>query len=164
MNYSDFSFYPFIGKMAYGCYNGNMITEYSAGAVIFYREGEMISYLLLQYRHHRWDFPRGHLEAGEDEQEAARREIYEETHLDQLTYVPGFKIVTPWSYRRAGDAEKHEKVVTNFLAESRTKHVVLDEENLGFQWVTYEEAILLPMFPHVKIILDAAHRFLQGSR
>lgn len=141
-----------------------MSTEYSAGAVIFYRQGAMLYYLLLQYRHHRWDFPRGHLEAGEDEQAAARREIFEETRLDQLMYIPGFKIVTPWSYQRIGDLEKHEKVVTNFLAESQTKDVVLDEENLGFRWVTYEEAALLPMFPHVKIILDAAHQFLRGNR
>ncbi len=34
-----------------------------------------------------WTFPKGHIEAGEEDEEAARREILEETGLAKLEYI-----------------------------------------------------------------------------
>jgi ADP-ribose pyrophosphatase YjhB (NUDIX family) len=41
--------------------------------------------LLTIYRHERWDFPKGHVEEGETDQEAAMREVTEETGVDDLS-------------------------------------------------------------------------------
>ncbi|MEW6722749.1 MAG: NUDIX domain-containing protein, partial [Candidatus Micrarchaeota archaeon] len=50
--------------------------EKSCGIILF-REGEKRLYLLLHYEEGHWDFPKGHVEAGESEHEAASREAVE---------------------------------------------------------------------------------------
>lgn len=53
-------------------------TELSAGGVVV-RDGEV---LLIRDRYGRWTFPKGHLEAGETDRQAAAREVREETGLN----------------------------------------------------------------------------------
>ena len=55
--------------------------QYSAGIIIYKKENNTILYLLLQYGAGHWDFPKGKIEAGETKEEAALRELKEETDL-----------------------------------------------------------------------------------
>lgn len=55
--------------------------QYSAGIIIYKKENNEILYLLLRYGAGHWDFPKGKIEAGETKQEAALRELKEETNL-----------------------------------------------------------------------------------
>lgn len=55
-----------------------METELSAGGLVV-RDGMV---LLIRDRYGRWTFPKGHLEAGETERQAAIREVREETGLN----------------------------------------------------------------------------------
>lgn len=137
-----------------------MAYERSAGAVIFNKNNNHIDYLLLQYRHKHWDFPRGHIEKGEDEMTAARREIGEETGLTNLNFVQDFRICTPWSYRKKNSAQANYKEVVYFLAGSDSNGVTLNHENIDFKWLAYQDAIKLPMFPHVKTVLEKANQYL----
>jgi 8-oxo-dGTP diphosphatase len=57
------------------------VREVSAGGVIYRRHGESIEIALIHVRH-RWGLPKGHIEAGEGSNEAAVREVREETGLD----------------------------------------------------------------------------------
>ena len=59
----------------------NMNHEYSAGAVVFKRERGKLKYLLIKSFTGVFGFPKGHIEAGETEQEAAVREVFEETGI-----------------------------------------------------------------------------------
>jgi len=81
-----------------------MPREKSAGAIIFRREpfdtaqGKKykIYFLLLHYpslnrKGGHWEFPKGHIEEGENEEETMRREIQEETGIKDLEMVLGFK-------------------------------------------------------------------------
>ena len=62
-----------------------MKKEFSAGAVIFREEKGRILFLLIYSARNRvWGFPKGHVEAGESEKDAAKREIKEETGLRYL--------------------------------------------------------------------------------
>lgn len=115
---------------------------------------------MLQYRHFRWDFPRGHIEAGETLEAVARREILEETGLKDFDFIPGFMVAVPWFYKRKNEAKPRFKEAVYFLAESKTKEVKLDFENLDFAWLPYDEARLLPSFPHVNEVLKKAHDFI----
>ena len=54
---------------------------YSAGIITYTTDNDHIEYLLLHYRDGHWDFPKGKLEPRETKQEAAHRELYEETGL-----------------------------------------------------------------------------------
>ncbi len=52
----------------------------AAGGMVWSPEGA----LLLIYRHQRWDLPKGKIEAGEDPDEAAKREVKEECGIRDL--------------------------------------------------------------------------------
>ena len=57
----------------------------SAGVVVLRRSGEGCLYLLLRaYRY--WDFPKGEVGPGEEAIAAARREVLEETGIDDLAF------------------------------------------------------------------------------
>ena len=58
-----------------------MTLERSAGLLLFNdTPGLPRRFLLLDYGKH-WDYPKGHVEAGEDDVTAAHRELHEETGI-----------------------------------------------------------------------------------
>ena len=64
------------------------LKERSAGAVVFRRTDRGVRLLVLRaYRN--WDFPKGLVEPGESELDAARREVAEETGLAELDFPFG---------------------------------------------------------------------------
>ena len=137
-----------------------MPVERSAGAVIYYRQGKKIEYLLLQYLHQHWDSSRGHVEDGETDMMAAQREIREETGLDNLKFLPGFKKEISWFYKKKGLTKASYKEAVYFLAPSKTKKIKISHESLDYKWVTLEHALKLKTFPIVKEVLKEAASFL----
>ena len=63
--------------------------EISAGVILF-RHQPQRAYLILNYGSH-WDFPKGHIEPGEDPAATARRELHEETGIQHIRVFPGFR-------------------------------------------------------------------------
>lgn len=61
-----------------------MKTTHSAGGVVLNTKGQV---LVVNQRGRSWSLPKGHIEAGEEPLAAARREIYEESGIDQLELV-----------------------------------------------------------------------------
>jgi bis(5'-nucleosidyl)-tetraphosphatase len=134
-----------------------MPKEISVGAVVFRRNGE-IKYLLLKYKHEHFDFPRGKMESGESEEQAAIREIKEESGIEDLELVPGFKEKTFWFYKKEG--KTFYKEATFFLARTKTEQVRLSEEHLEYRWLGYDEAQKTMNFKNGKAILEKANKFL----
>ena len=89
--------------------------EKSVGGVIFRRNGENIMYLLLKYRSGHWDFPKGHVEADESEEETLRREVVEETGLSDLLIVPEFRAKKRYFYRAKHDERIERKKAGRFI-------------------------------------------------
>ncbi|MBI1888726.1 MAG: NUDIX domain-containing protein [Candidatus Spechtbacteria bacterium] len=135
--------------------------EKSAGAVIFYRSEKKIEYLLLQHELGHWDFPKGHIEKGETVIGAALREIREETGLSGIAFFPEFKEHIKYFYK--WENENRFKVVTFFLAESKTKSVKISKEHVGYRWVSYEEAVVVCKFKNQKVLLKKANEFLMKA-
>lgn len=140
-----------------------MPLEKSAGAVIFIKNKE-IKYLLLHYpsssraAKNYWDFPKGHIEKGEKEIETANREIKEETGIEDLKFVKGFKEWIKYFFRFRGKAIF--KIVTFYLAETKTKEVKISAEHIGYKWLCYDDAIKQLGFKNAKEILKSANSFL----
>ncbi|MCD6398429.1 MAG: NUDIX domain-containing protein [Candidatus Aenigmarchaeota archaeon] len=137
-----------------------MIHEKSSGAVVFRRDSDgKILYLLLKYHYKSdyYDFPRGNVEEGESEEEAAKREIKEETGLD-VNFIGDFREVVSWFYRREGEVVN--KKVIFFLAEAKTGEVKISEEHIGYEWLPFEEAMDKLNFENSKNTLRKAQDFL----
>ncbi|MEP0823890.1 MAG: NUDIX domain-containing protein [Nitrososphaera sp.] len=137
-----------------------MIDERSAGAVVFYLEGTAEpEYLLLHYTASHWDFPKGNIEAGENEKQAATREIREETGITDVEFLEGFRMKIDYKYRH-GRRLVHKEVVL-FLARTRTRQVTLSHEHIGFAWKKFDEALEQLSYRNAKNLLTAARDYLQ---
>jgi 8-oxo-dGTP pyrophosphatase MutT (NUDIX family) len=134
--------------------------EISAGVILF-RSHPQREYLLLDYGTH-WDLPKGHIEAGEDPQTTAARELQEETGIRDARFVPGFKESMRYFYRKAGEGML--KVVIYFLAETSTGNVTLSDEHSGYLWLPYEAALERLTFNNARELLGKAQEFLDARR
>jgi bis(5'-nucleosidyl)-tetraphosphatase len=135
-----------------------MPPEKSCGALIFCEEAGKRLYLLLHYTGTHWDFPKGHVEAGEAEEQTARREIEEETGITSLEFLPLFRERVSYSFYRAGElVPKH---VVFFLAKTNVKEVRLSDEHIGFEWLEYEDAKKRVTYGNAKMLLEKAEAHL----
>lgn len=71
--------------------------EKSCGALVFRRAEPNVEVLLLKHRAGHWDFPKGHVEEGESEQDTALREVLEESGLTVRLEDRGFREVIRFS-------------------------------------------------------------------
>jgi 8-oxo-dGTP pyrophosphatase MutT (NUDIX family) len=144
-----------------------MPVEKSAGAVVFRKEGNKIYYLLLHYPSGArtpkdyWDFPKGHIEKGEKIGETVKREIEEETGLKEIEFIEGFKEWIKYFFKFKG--KNIFKIVTFFLAETKTKDVKISSEHIGYEWLPYEKALERLTFNNAKEILKKANDFLNSK-
>ncbi len=144
-----------------------MPREKSAGAVVFRRkpfdpaQGKKseIFYLLLNYQPGHWDFPKGHVEGAETDEETATRETEEETGLKDIAIMSGFKKTIKYYFRAEGKTIL--KTVVFFLAETKTEEVKLSHEHIGYKWLVIEDALEQLSFKNAKEILKEADEFIK---
>ncbi len=137
-----------------------MNMEQSCGAVVFTRENGRVQYLLVQNLHGVYGFPKGHVEAGEREQETARREVFEETGLN-VDFLEGFRAEDVYP---SPAIKGFMKRVVYFLAEFAGQDYHLQEaEIMGGGLYSYQEAVNLLQFESTKRILTEANRFLSAK-
>jgi len=99
--------------------------ETSAGGVVFRRGPDgQVRFLLIRDSYKNWGFPKGHLESGEPPAEAARREVGEETGLEELILHGPIKVID-WYFRFRG--KTIHKFCHFFLFESRHGEPVPEE-------------------------------------
>ena len=135
-----------------------MPIEKSAGAIIFRRENGKIKYLLIKYGWGHWEFPRGLIEKGESLEETAIREIEEETGLEKVEFVPGFKEWIKFFFKLKG--KNVMKIATFLLAETKQKEVKLSSEHKDYLWLEYEEALEKLTYKNSKGVLKQANEFI----
>ncbi|HKT72317.1 MAG TPA: NUDIX domain-containing protein [Steroidobacteraceae bacterium] len=118
------------------------MSKLSAGVVVVRRASDAWLFLMLRaYRN--WDFPKGVVEPGEDPLDAARREVKEETLIEELTFTWGlvYRETAPYS---------HNKIARYYIAETPREAVVLPvrpelgrPEHNEWRWVSYADAVAL---------------------
>ncbi len=135
-----------------------MADELSCGIIVFREELPQRLYLLLHYEEGHWDFPKGHVEAGESEKEAALRELREETGIKDAELVFGFRERIEYFYRREG--KTMHKEVFFFLGRTDSKDVTLSHEHIGFEWLPFEAALARLTYDNAKGLLKKAEKVL----
>lgn len=142
----------------------------AAGVVVFREDGRGREYLLLrssQTRTPMWEFPKGGVEAGESEAQAAERELNEETGLapEEYELCAGFREEERYLFtlgRGVGRTLVTKRVVY-YLARSATARVRISREATEFRWVPYGEARRLLRIAAKQEVLDCAERWLCGG-
>ena len=140
-----------------------MPTARSAGVVVYRippapRQNEP-EFLLLDNGKF-WDYPKGHVEAGEDDLTAALRELREEAGIADAELADGFRHEITYFFRdkRRGPIRK---TVVFFLARvAADAKVTISHEHVGAEFVSFEEALRRVKYPTAKETLKKAREFL----
>ena len=116
--------------------------------------------LLRAYRN--WDFPKGLVEEGEDPLAAARREVQEETLIEDLHFDWGERFIETAPYNR-------NKVARYYLARTAIEAVTLPvrpelgrPEHHESRWMSHEDAKELAS-PRLVPVLEWAAQMLAGT-
>lgn len=132
----------------------------SCGAVIVRRAEDGWKTLMLRaYRN--WDFPKGLREDGETPLEAARREVGEETSLEDLDFPWGERHLDTGPYSRG-------KVARYYLAETGQARVQMGispetgrPEHHEYRWMSFDEAYDVAA-PRVRLVVQWARQIVGG--
>lgn len=127
------------------------------GAIVF-RERKELEFLLLCYRAGHWDFVKGKREKGERSKETLLREMKEETSLEDVELLEGFKERITYHFRDGSELVLKEVIF--YLAKLKSGEVRLSHEHTDFGWLSYEESLRTLTYKTAKDILKKAHKFL----
>jgi len=135
-----------------------MIEETSAGIILFRKEDSKILFLLLHYPSGHWDFIKGKMEEGESTHETAIRETKEETGITDITFLENFEEWIKYDFQYQGELVR--KKVVFFLAETKTKEVMISNEHLDYTWMDYNTSMEKTTFDNAKTVLTRAQTLL----
>jgi 8-oxo-dGTP pyrophosphatase MutT (NUDIX family) len=135
------------------------IEEHSCG-IIPLRQGEggYEIFLIQHYRGH-WGFPKGLMESGEEPQQTAERELFEETALSVTNYLSLTPIVEDYYFRTARGFI--HKTVTYFVAYVQGEPKLQESEVKAGQWVTIDKVLDYLYFPSSKTVFNKALDILE---
>ena len=129
--------------------------EVSCGGVVFRRFADGPKYLLILDGHGNWGFPKGHEETGESAEQAARREIQEETGLTVLALHAALPALE-WTFS-SGRTLVHKRC--NFflfecaVGQARPQR---DEGITRCVWLSHRDAMQKLTFPNISELLEKA--------
>ena len=118
----------------------------SAGGVVLNVRGEV---LVVNQRGNSWSLPKGHIEAGEDLETAARREIHEETGVSQLDLIRSLgSYERPRIGKHGGDDPVEMKTMHFFLFRTAQMELQpLDSDHPEARWVAPADVAALLTHP-----------------
>lgn len=129
----------------------------SAGFILFKGDG-IRKYLLLKHGIDYWNFPKGKLESGESDLDAAKRELNEETGITNIEIIDGFEDTFGYSFLVKEGLIK--KVVKMFLAKYLNGSINLSNEHEEYEWFDFKDALNILKFNNIRNALKVADKYL----
>ncbi len=137
-----------------------MTYEKSCGIVPYIVINGETLYVLITQNNGITCFPKGHVEAGESEEETALRECREETKLE-VDIIPGYRDTTTY-YMPEYNAEK---TVVYFLGKIKNlEYHKQDSEIKDIKMCNYKEALKAITYDNTRKILKTADKFLKSKK
>ena len=131
-----------------------IVSELSAGAVVVHEpSGEFL--LIHLSEEDRWCLPKGHVDPGESLEEAARREIAEETGLDPVEFRGELGEIA-YRFYRPREGSNVLKTSVYFLAYTPSRLVRLEPIFDRFTWLAPEEAVSTVTYETDRTVLARA--------
>jgi len=132
-----------------------LVTQISAGGVVFRREKDKILFFLLGFKKRGvWCLPKGIVEEGESELEAAKREVMEETGIKNLKLISKIGSI---NYQFWFKKNKINKTVHFYLFETDQIETKIGEEHDAYGWFTFNEALKSLSYHGEKEVLKKAY-------
>ena len=133
-----------------------MEQEKSCGAIVINKNNKI---LLVHHNAGHWDFPKGHIENGETEEQTAIREVKEETNID-IIINNKYRYTTSYSPK-----ENVMKEVVYFLAQNidEDKKPQLEEVS-EVKWFSLEEAMNTITYENSKEILNKLKKDIEEEK
>jgi 8-oxo-dGTP pyrophosphatase MutT (NUDIX family) len=137
--------------------------ERSAGFLIYRQPTGSAEpeFLLLDYGRH-WDYPKGHVEEGEDDLNAALRELEEETGITKVKVEDGFDHEMTYFFRKPRKGLV-KKTVIFFLGRTDAKKVKLSDEHVAAEFLPFAAALKRVTYPNARKALKSAKAFLDAA-
>ena len=137
-------------------------TTLSAGVVVVRQEEDAWQVLLLRAYNY-WDCPKGLVEEGEEPVATARREVREETGIQELDFRWGEGFIETEPYSK-------NKVARYYVAQTTVTDIKLpNSKELGrpehheFRWLEFEAASVLTV-RRIQIVLNWAQERLRATQ
>jgi 8-oxo-dGTP pyrophosphatase MutT (NUDIX family) len=136
--------------------------ETSSGGVVYRFDGSEPVFLLIRDPYNNWGLPKGHLEGEETPEEAALREVEEETGLVKLNVVAELPTID-WYYRDQG--RLIHKFCHFYLLEAGPGETCpqLDEGITECIWRPLQLALQTLSYANAREVLRAAGERLDGG-
>lgn len=142
---------------------GKSPDEKSCGTVLFHGQKDRRKYLVLHYPGGHFDFPKGHVEKGEEgmEHKTALRELEEETGIKNAEILPNFRYKIYYTYNKKGKPSL--KKVIFFIAKTKDKKITLSFEHKNFFWLDFKSALEKLTFANAKNLLQKVEEYLSKN-
>jgi 8-oxo-dGTP pyrophosphatase MutT (NUDIX family) len=135
--------------------------ETSAGGVVYRLHQGGALFLLIKDSYQNWGFPKGHLESGERAEDAALREVREETGIDDLAMRGRIETID-WYFRFRG--QLIHKVCHFYLME--TSQAMTNPQHAegitACRWVSFEDARAAISYANARKVLGLANEMIAG--
>ena len=132
----------------------------SSGGVVFRKSNSQVFYLLLGFkRRNIWCLPKGLIEPGESDIDAATREVREETGVNSLKLVDKIGVIR---YQFGYRDKRFDKTVHFFLFETDQVETTVGTEHDMYSWLPYDKAILALSYPNERDILEKANEMMKA--
>ena len=135
--------------------------ETSAGGVVYRLHEGTALFLLIKDSYQNWGFPKGHLESGERAEDAALREVREETGIDDLALRGRIETID-WYFRFRG--QLIHKVCHFYLMETgqATTNPQHAEGITACRWVSFDDARAAISYANARKVLGRANDMIAG--
>ncbi|MEK7506936.1 MAG: NUDIX domain-containing protein [Patescibacteria group bacterium] len=139
------------------------LKDNSYGATPVFRENGRYLILLVKHQAGHWAFPKGHLKSGESRSATAKRELQEETGLEDFDFDEKTNFIEHYSFEREG--KLYEKEIIYYPVFARDKTITppdkFKEEISECRWVTFDEALKLAQFDSTREVIRKVEEYLR---